>query len=164
MINKKLYNGKYKDYVKFCKATGLRKTELESLQGSAFYKNKDGKSYLHVTKNTKGGRYREVPILKEYSLFVENICKKAGAGKVIPYIAENRLKAPNGADTHSYRADYAKELYNRLKRPLDKILPYEKYFYRGDLKGLIHDKKAMEVVSQALGHTRISIIAQSYLI
>lgn len=155
--------GKYKPYVDFCRATGLRKVEVESLLGTSFFKDEKGNSFLKVTKNTKGGRFRTVPVLKEYASFVEEICSKAGNNKVIQYIASDRLKAPNGADTHSYRANYAKSLYDRLKRPLDQVPTEERYFCRNELKGIVYDRKAMEQVSQALGHTRVSVIAQSYL-
>lgn len=155
--------GKYKAYVDFCKGTGLRKAEIESLRGSSFYRDENGKAFLRVTKGTKGGRVRTVPILEEYVKLVENACLKAGTGKVIPFIADDRLKAPSGANTHGYRAEYAKALYDRLKRPLDIVPTNERYFCRGDLRGVIYDKSAMSEVSQALGHTRINVIASSYL-
>lgn len=31
------------------------------------------------------------------------------------------------------------------------------------LKGVVYDKKAMKVVTEALGHNRISVIAEHYL-
>lgn len=155
--------GKYSDYVSFCKGTGLRKSEMENLRGSSFYRDETGQAFLRVTKGTKGGRIRAVPILEEYVNLVENTCLKAGTGKVIPFIADDRLKAPSGANTHGYRAEYAKQLYDELKRPLDIVPMNERYYCRGDLKGVIYDKNAMEIVSNALGHTRISIIASSYL-
>lgn len=155
--------GKYKDYVTFCKATGLRKSEVEALRGTAFYVDENGKKFLKVTDGTKGGRIRDVPILEEYANLVEKVCLKAGKGLVIPYIAADRLKAPSGADTHSYRANYARALYDKLKRPIEEIPQGEKYFCRGDLKGIIYDKEAMRIVSEALGHSRINIIAKSYL-
>ena len=153
--------GKYKNYVEFCKSTGLRKSEIESLLGTDL-KNKDGKYYLRVVKNTKGGRIRELPIINNIDL-VKNICEQAGKNKVIQYLTENKIKAPNGANTHGYRSEYAKALYNMNKRPIEEIPSNEKYYCRNDLKGVILDKKAMAIVSQALGHTRLNIIAQSYL-
>ncbi len=154
--------GKYKRYVDFCRGTGLRKSEVENLRGNSF-KEENGQKYLYVTDSTKGGRYRTVPILKEYEDLVQEVCLQAGDNLVIPIIAPDRLKAPNGADTHSYRADYALSLYDRLKRPIEEIPSKEKYYCRNDLKGVILDKEAMKVVSRALGHTRINVIAQSYL-
>lgn len=156
-------NGKYKDYVKFCKATGLRKVEITHLKGNSFKIKDDGTAILYVTRHTKGGRHREVPILKEYVSFVKDVCLKAGNGNVLPVIAHGRTKVPVGADTHSYRAWYANTLYKRLERPLYKLKTEEKYFCRNDLKGVIYDKNAMGVVSKALGHTRLSVIAISYL-
>lgn len=155
--------GKYKAYVDFCKGTGLRKAEIESLRGTSFYRDENGKAFLRVTKGTKGGRIRTVPILEEYVNLVENTCLKAGKNKVIPLLADDRLKAPSGANTHGYRAEYAKALYDRLKRPLDIVPTNERYYCRGDLRGVIYDKNAMSEVSQALGHTRINVIASSYL-
>lgn len=155
-------NGKYKNYVEFCRGTGLRKSEVEALRGNVLYE-KNGSYYLKVTEGTKGGKRREIPILKEYEDLIKSVCMEAGDGLVLPYIASDRLKAPNGADTHAYRSEYAKKLYDELKRPLEEIPTEEKYFCRGDLKGTIYDKKAMGIVSKALGHNRLSVIAQSYL-
>lgn len=154
--------GKYEKYVQFCRGTGLRKSEIEALRGTSLYE-KEGKFFLEVTEGTKGGKHRNVPILSDYLDLVKSVCTEAGEGLVIPFIASDRLSAPNGADTHSYRSDYAKKLYDELKRPLDQIPPKEKYFCRGDLKGTIYDKKAMGIVSKALGHNRLSVISQSYL-
>lgn len=156
-------NGKYKNYVTFCKATGLRKVEITHLKGNSFKIKDDGTAILYVTRHTKGGRHREVPILKEYVSFVQDICLKAGNGNVLPVIAHGRTKVPDGADTHSYRAWYANTLYKRLERPIYKLTTEEKYFCRNDLKGTVYDKRAMGIVSKALGHTRLSIIAISYL-
>lgn len=155
--------GKYKAYVDFCKGTGLRKAEIESLRGSSFYRDEKGQAFLRVTKGTKGGRVRTVPILEEYVKLVENTCLKVGKNKVIPLLADDRIKAPSGVNTHGYRAEYAKALYDKLKRPLDIVPVSERYYCRGDLKGVIYDRQAMKEVSQALGHTRVSVIASSYL-
>lgn len=157
-------NGLYKDYVRFCRATGLRKSEVEKLNGTAFYRDENGRAFLHVTKNTKGGRFRHVLVLAEHADFVEKICKQAGKYKVIQYIANDRLTAPNGADTHSYRADYVRSLYDSLKRPIDSLAYEEKYICRNDKKGIIYDKDAMSVVSESVGHSRLSIISESYLL
>lgn len=154
--------GKYKKYVEFCRGTGLRKSEVEALRGNVLYE-KNGSYYLKVTEGTKGGKRREIPILKEYEDLIKSVCMEAGDGLVLPYIASDRLKAPNGADTHAYRSEYAKKLYDELKRPLEEIPTEEKYFCRGDLKGTIYDKEAMKQVSKALGHNRLSVISQSYL-
>lgn len=154
-------NGKYKQYVEFCRSTGLRRTEVSVIKGTAFYRDADGKAWLHVSEGTKGGRYREVPVIGNVDA-VEAVCKAAGSKKVIQ-ILTNGLKAPNGADTHSYRSDYATALYRTLARPAEDVPRWERYYCRNDKAGVVLDRGAMEQVSQALGHTRISVIAQSYL-
>ena len=72
-------------------------------------------------------------------------------------------KLSSNYDNHFYRATYASRLYNQLKRDIDDIPTEDKYIMRKDRAGEIYDKKAMLLVSNALGHTRISVIAQSYL-
>jgi hypothetical protein len=77
-------------------------------------------------------------------------------------------------DVHSYRGDYATAIYKMYARPIDEI-PYDKvdsygrlyqsdvYICRGDRAGLKLDKKAMLKASQALGHSRICVVAGHYL-
>lgn len=153
--------GRYKKYVEFCRATGLRKAEMEALRGTALFYDQEGKPWLRVTTNTKGGRHRNVPVIGSQEL-VENVCKAAGGKKVIEGLT-GRLKAPGGADTHSYRADYAMKLYEMLARPIWSIPEEDRYRCRKELAGVVYDKRAMQQVSQALGHTRVNVIAQSYI-
>lgn len=117
---------------------------------------------MHVTKNTKDGRYREVPVIGNVEA-VEAACKAAGDKKVLETFTGG-LKAPNGADTHLYRSDYATALYKTLARPIEDVPDGERYYCRTDRAGIVYDRKAMERVSQALGHTRVTVIAQSSLI
>lgn len=72
-------------------------------------------------------------------------------------------KLPTRADIHSYRADYCMVIYQQHARPIDVIPRKERYYCRGDLKGVIYDKRAMLVASRALGHNRIGVIAGHYL-
>ena len=62
-----------------------------------------------------------------------------------------------------YRATYANRLYNQLKRDIADIPTQERYVMRKERAGEVYDKQAMLQVSRALGHNRISVIAQSYL-
>jgi hypothetical protein len=64
-------------------------------------------------------------------------------------------------DVHHYRSEYASTLYRKLAR--QEIPKAERYCCRGDLKGTWYDKAAMKEVSEALGHSRISVIAEHYL-
>ena len=53
---------KHKDFIDFCRGTGLRKSELKCLHGDQLlYKN--GQYYIIVTRGAKGGWYREAPII-----------------------------------------------------------------------------------------------------
>lgn len=157
---------KHQDLIEFCKSTGLRREELRLLTGDKLIKKND-KYYIKIDKGSKGGRYREAPVIRNIDL-VKSYMATANTKKVFE-------KIPNGADIHSYRSSYATELYNTLARPIEQI-PYDKvnqgtgrsyqsevYHCRGDLKGTTYDKVAMKQVSEALGHNRISIIAEHYI-
>lgn len=143
------------DLITFCKSTGLRRSELQELRGTDL--TVDGLQ-LHVTRNTKGGRWRMAPLAgtSEEIELVQRICKAAGDGRVWPHV-------PSSADIHSYRADYCQRVYLQHARPANKIPPADKYFCRGDRKGVILDRDAMLVASRALGHNRIDVIASHYL-
>lgn len=141
--------------ITFCRCTGLRRSELQELHGSDL--TEDGLQ-LHVTRNTKGGRWRMAPIVgtTEEIVMVQRMCQEAGDSRVWPYV-------PSSADIHSYRADYCQRIYLQYARPVEQIPADSRYYCRGDRKGVILDKSAMLIASQALGHNRIDVIASNYL-
>lgn len=144
------------DLITFCRCTGLRRSELQELKGSDI--TADGLQ-LHVTRNTKGGRWRMAPITgtaEEIAMVQRMLCKAAGDSRVWPHV-------PGSADIHSYRADYCQRVYEAAARPVDQIPADERYYCRGDRKGMILDRAAMLVASRALGHNRTDIIASHYL-
>lgn len=143
------------DLITFCKCTGLRRSELQELRGTDI--TVDGLQ-LHITRNTKGGRWRMAPITgtAEEIAMVQRMCQEAGDSRVWPHV-------PSSADIHSYRADYCKRVYLQHARSVDQIPSADKYYCRGDRKGLILDKSAMLEASRALGHNRIDVIASHYL-
>ena len=143
-----------KDLVDFCKSTGLRRAELRALTGDKLIE-KDGEYYIKVDVGSKGGRYREAPIVGNVKAVVERM-QSVGTGKVFE-------KIHNGADIHSYRADYCTAVYNNHARDVKTLDRSDVYCCRGDLKGTWYDKKAMFEASQALGHNRISVIAEHYI-
>ncbi len=144
---------KNKEFIEFCKATGLRKQELKCLRGTQLiYKN--GIYYIAVTSGAKGGRYREAPIISNVDTVVKRM-KEAGNGKVWSYVLD--------MDVHSFRSEYCSEIYSTLARPMDKIPKNERYHCRSDLKGVCYDKRSMLIASRCLGHNRISIIAEHYI-
>ncbi len=155
-----------RELVDFCLSTGLRRNELESLRGDSLVYI-DDKPYIYVHAGSKGGKERYAPIINNIDLVVARMTA-AGSGKVWPKVNTN-------ADIHGYRAQYATALYNMHARPIDQI-PYDKYHAgikkniqsdvyipRKDQRGVRLDKKAMLIVSQALGHNRIEIFASHYL-
>lgn len=156
---------KNKDFVEFCRSTGLRRHEVKALRGDQLLPPKDGVYRIAITG--KGGRYREAPVIGNIDLVVR-LMTAAGADKVFS-------KAYAHADIHSYRADYATAIYKAHARPIDQI-PYDKtnagtgrkyqgdvYCCQKDRKGLRLDRAALLEASRALGHNRVSVVAEHYL-
>lgn len=155
--DKHISDKKEEELARFTSATGLRRKEMTMIKSDdLFFKN--GQAYLNITKGTKGGKPRIAKIVgkteEETKAIVEWIQSKEG-----------RLfnKLSSNYDNHYYRATYANRLYNQLKRDIDKIPTQERYVMRKERAGEVYDKQAMLLVSRALGHNRISVIAQSYL-
>ena len=156
---------KHKDLVEFCRATGLRRKELRVLTGDKLvYKKEEDKYYIKVDAGAKGGRERLAIIIGNVESVVERM-KSVGTNKVFD-------KIPLAADIHSYRADYATAIYKAHARPIEELKcnlgikggnTGDVYVCRGDLKGVVYDRKAMKVASKALGHNRISVIAAHYI-
>ena len=128
----------------------------------------DQEYFLHH-RTDKGGRERFAPIIgPNADKIVERMRATAPNAKVW-------LNVPGNADVHGYRAEYATTIYKMYARPIEQI-PYDEvndgsgkpyqskvYVCRKDEKGKKLDKKAMEIVSKALGHNRIEIVANNYL-
>ena len=105
----------HKDLVTFCRCTGLRRAELEQIRGDDL-RMIDGKYYLEVTRGTKGGRHRTSPLIGTEDEIRDVVAQLRAAGKrkVYPHPSEH-------ADIHSYRADYAKRIYDAHARDLRTI-------------------------------------------
>ena len=128
----------------------------------------EGEYFIRV-RNGKGGRKRVSPIIgKIIQRIVERMEDTPPKDKVWQYVSSN-------ADIHSYRADYATAIYKAYARPIDEI-PYDKitqgtgrkyqsevYACRKDESGKKLDKAAMLICSKALGHNRISVVADYYI-
>lgn len=155
--DKHISDKKEEELARFTSATGLRRKEMTMITADdLFFEN--NQAYLNITRGTKGGKPRVAKIVgkteEETKEIVEWIQSKQG-----------RLfnKLSSNYDNHYYRATYANRLYNQLKRDIDKIPTQDKYIMRKERAGEVYDKQAMLLVSKALGHNRISVIAQSYL-
>lgn len=165
-----------RDFVDFCRGTGLRRREVSRIRGDAlFFRN--GKPWLIVDEGTKGGKPRVCPIIGENKDKIVSMLQSAGTGRVFD-------KVPTHADIHGYRREYATALYQANARTFEECLTspfwnaehkngkgkpkggYDKnsvYRCRGARKGQWMDKQAMLTVSQALGHNRISVVGEHYI-
>lgn len=190
------------ELVKFCKGTGLRRSELMELRGKDLVTRAqiedeiarlnalpagersaaadkrlemlqdtrlfDEEYFTHV-RNGKGGRERLSPIIGQFAgQIIGRIREKPAEEKVWQYVNTN-------ADIHGYRAEYATAIYKTHARPIQDI-PYDRvhrgtgrryqsevYTCRKDEAGKKLDKAAMLVCSKALGHNRISVVADNYI-
>jgi len=150
----KFSESRNKEFIDFCKATGLRRHEISNLKPENLSFDETTGRYMLVSIKGKGGRLRDCPILSQKA--VKRI-KDTPDGKKV------WSKIPSRADIHSYRAEYCKSIYKLYARPIGEIPKYDRYYCRGDLKGVVYDKRAMAIASRALGHNRISVIAGHYL-
>ncbi len=159
---------KNQDLVTFCRSVGPRRCELEQIRGNQLRIQPDGIFVAIENNQGKGGKDRLIPVIGNTRRVVE-LMTTAGDGLVFP-----RVHA--AADIHSFREDYAAALYRIHARPLDicRKDPYidqktshkyrdSIYRCRKDQAGTCYDRMAMLIVSQALGHNRISVIAGNYL-
>lgn len=152
---------KNKELVNFAKATGLRRNELKNLKSGSIKYDDTGRACINVSSGTKGGKHRLAPILgdsRQVQRIIDKVNNTQLGQKVFPNIS-------NAADIHSYRSEYAVNYYNECLKSLGGISKYKRnrYYCRKDLKGKCYDKRAMKMVSKALGHNRISVIAEHYL-
>lgn len=193
---------KNKDFVEFCRGTGLRRREVSELQRDSYVSRKalqqrlnrimqagetappaellnkkmiedalsfkDVQDFVYV-RNGKGGRSRIAPIIGENAdSIVARIKATKADAKVWEYVAP-------GADIHSYRGEYATNMYKRYARKIEdiptgvrfnqdgQVLPSDLYICRKDRAGLKLDRRAMLLCSKALGHNRVSVVADNYL-
>lgn len=149
--------GKEEELARFTSALGLRRKEMLKIEAEDLF-FKDGKAYLNVAKGTKGGKSRVAEIVGSTESETKEIIKwiQSKKGRLFKRLSTHY-------DNHYYRATYAMRIYKKYERNLDKIPRNERYVMRKDRAGEVYDKYAMMKASQALGHNRISVIAQSYL-
>ena len=190
------------ELIRFCKGTGLRRSELVELRGKdlitreqieaeisrlesrlpAELTSADTKrlemlqdaclfpeGYFTHVRNGKGGRERLSPIVgPDAAQIIERLQNTPGEEKVWQHVHKS-------ADIHGYRAEYATAIYKAHAREIQDI-PYDRvnrgtgrkyqsevYTCRKDEAGRKLDKAAMLVCSKALGHNRISVVADNYI-
>lgn len=125
--------------------------------------------YFTFVRNGKGGRERVSPIIgKNVEQIVARMKDTPADEKVWQHVHKC-------ADIHAYRAEYATAIYKAHARAI-KDIPYDRvnrgtgkkyqsevYVCRKDEAGKKLDKAAMLVCSKALGHNRISVVADNYI-
>jgi hypothetical protein len=148
----------YTTEITFAKCFGLRKhKEMEVIQKKDIYEV-NGTLYAHVASG-KGGRPREVEFCgsrEEYALLSRFLADKDRNTILFP-------KVPAALDIHAYRRMYAQRVYRKYARPLETLTKAEKYICRKDKRGKIYDRRALRIVSKALGHNRESVAVNNYL-
>ena len=166
---------KNSDLIDFARSTGLRRSELETVRGSDLREKSNGDFEIYV--KGKGGRERYAPVIGDADRVarVVEMCRAADKGKVFERVHSH-------ADIHSYRRDYATEIYESRARSFAdcKADPFYNQEHRNsdgsrggyDRDSVYHfrdgsggwlDKKAMRAASEALGHSRISVVGEHYI-
>ena len=162
------------DIITIASATGTRRSDLEKMRVSDFFyvTTDKGKQYMfvHIDKS-KGGRNRIALVEPTKQKEVERIL----ADRIANHQEKICSKVHSAMDVHSYRRSYAKEIYKQLARTeefRDDILKYyparnenvksDTYISRKTNENF--NRNSVYVVSQSLGHNRLSVSVNHYLI
>lgn len=126
-------------------------------------------AYFFVYTKEKGGKERYALVSGENTIDVFNRFRNT---KPDQHVWEF---VPKNADIHGERHKYICTLYKKVARNIEDI-PYDKinkgtgkryqsevYHCRGERKGLMLDKHALELVTLSVGHNRIDVIVSNYL-
>ena len=138
---------------------------LQTLCDARFFEGE----YFTRVRSGKGGRERYSPVIgRDAAQIVERMQNTPLEEKVWQHIH-------NSADIHGYRSEYATAIYKSHARAI-KDIPFDRvnkgtgkkfqsdvYTCRKDEAGKKLDKAAMLICSKALGHNRISVVADNYI-
>lgn len=136
----------------FGRGAGLRQCEMRQIRGTDLIIQGE-KAYIKIGRGVaKGGKKRVIEVLPEYAGEIIQEMRNAGKEKVFAGI-----KVKN-APEHTFRAQYAMQLYNKyaVKNPKNT------YVMRDEYSGTVLDRDAMQIVSRNLGHERVQVFADSY--
>ena len=163
--SKHFSEGAHADLVAFCKSTGLRRNELEKLQNRDITKDDKGNYIINVRGSTaKGGRARSLQVYNQDAEVLRRAFAVIEKAKAATDQTEKVWgKVSKAAPIHSYRAEYAKSLYEKYAREENELQPGEVYACRGAFAGRVYDKAALHIVTQALGHNRLDVAVNNYL-
>ena len=145
------------------KATGCRRKEMLRLRKEDFREQvKDGQKTgnLEVYKRGKGGLERWCLVNPNYTQEVKDFLEHATTHKAA---GEDRLIRKSDmpeTEVHSYRADYARDLYDYFES--QGYASGKMYHCRKEMAGVVYDKGLLEEVSYHLQHHRNNVVI-SYL-
>lgn len=144
------------ELLSFARATGLRnEKELQQIRGTDLVVFPGGGYGIRV--KGKGGRIRTAPIVGSSAEVAAVVGRMTAAGSTRVW-----ERVPKRADIHACRREYAQRVYYSHARPIEEIPRSERYYCRNGSTA-IYDRRAMLIASQALGHSRINVIAGHYL-
>lgn len=156
------------DLVLLARATGGRRSDILKITPESFFIDDNGVMWCRF-EQSKGGKNRNAPILPQYRADLTVLIEKSDPK--MPIIQ----KISHHADIHGYRREYAQQLYSaichdtRLQGQLLAQLPPrseavsgQKYHGRGN--GFSGNRDDIYIISQALGHNRLSVSVRHYLI
>lgn len=148
-----------------------QKTGNEALAAALFVglKTFPEQDYFILHRRDKGGKTRLSPIVGPHKdTVVQRMKATPPHEKVWQYVNSN-------FDVHSYRSDYATFIYKQYARPV-KQLDYHKkircadgkyrseiYICRGSERGKRLDRRAVGIISIALGHSREDTAITNYI-
>lgn len=148
------------------KSTGMRRKEMEQVRGIDLVPKqaKNGLYYIHLTRGTKGGKERYLPIMANNDAELEQILEyfRLAKDKRVFTGKNGTFKVPTVYDEHNNRSDYAKRVYDYYERDLSTLKRDQITFLRKELAGCKLDKYAEKKVCEALGHNRASEFRKSY--
>lgn len=155
--------------VALCRGTGGRREDISKLTKECFF-IKDGNMFVRF-EQSKGGRDRIAPVLKNYQEQIKELLDKTENNKLLFDVIHN------GCDVHGYRREYAQELYKTVCNDEKLKAEYSKQYAprnEPNIKGSVyrsHEKERhfvgerdnIYIVSQALGHNRLDVSVNHYL-
>ena len=125
--------------------------------------------YFILHRRDKGGKTRLSPIVGPHKdAVVQRMKATPPQEKVWQYVSTN-------CDVHGYRADYATFLYKQYARPIEQMDYHKKircsdgkyrseiYICRGSERGKRLDRRAVGIISIALGHSREDTAITNYI-
>lgn len=133
------------------KACGVRRHELRLLLSVGDVRVDEKGNIRVMVRQGKGGRQRDVYALGDAMLRLAQQAQAVGRKYIYRTI-------PPRAPIHAFRRIFAQNTYAKFARPVHQIPKKDRYVCRGDMKGIVLDRRAMRSVSKALGHNRLGVV------